>query len=72
MRYTEEDWERTNVLEEMYLIEKQIEIETQWQEWIETHEKHPAVVKTKRRKEHESNIGTCRNRKNGIFNKISK
>ena len=50
MRYTEEDWERINSLNEMYLIEKQREIEEEWQQWCEEQEREEAeiIIKTKK------------------------
>ena len=52
MRHIEEDWERLSSLEKMYLIEKQKELEDEWQEWCEEQEREEAeiVIKTKHKK----------------------
>ena len=52
MRYTEEDWERLSELEKMYLIEKQKEIESEYEEWEneQGNKRLPAIVKIKKQK----------------------
>lgn len=50
MKHIEEDWERLPEIEKMYLIEKQKELEDEWQEWYEEQEREEAeiIIKTKK------------------------
>lgn len=52
-KHIEEDWERMSELDKMYLLEKQKEIEEEWQQWEEEQEKLPAKIKVKKKNETE-------------------
>jgi len=44
MKHLEEDFERLNFLDQMYIIEKQREEEEEWRQWMEDQERKPATV----------------------------
>jgi hypothetical protein len=52
-----EDWERMEYLDEMYKVEKEMEIEEEWRRWLEIQEQEPAKITVLKLYSHEnSNI----------------
>ena len=48
MKHLEEDWERLPELDQMYVIEKQREVDAEFQQWMEEQEERgPATIEIK-------------------------